>query len=279
MLDPRKLITKYNVKPNHDAGQNFLVDRTALRQIVEAADLTDQDEVLEVGPGLGVLTEQLVAKAKLVVAVELDRQMMYVLKKEFRQTENLILINDSILKVAPSRIVDNFETKEYKIVANIPYNITAHFLRQFLETEFRPRKMVLLVQKEVAERVTARAGKMSLLGVSAQFFAEPKIVGLVPAKSFYPVPRVDSAILVFDVTGPRFEIDEKIFFQTVRIGFSAKRKQLKNNLAAGFRLSANEVEQFLLAAGLKSTVRAQELAVEDWARLAGVISQGMKEMI
>ncbi|PIR94237.1 ribosomal RNA small subunit methyltransferase A [Candidatus Falkowbacteria bacterium CG10_big_fil_rev_8_21_14_0_10_39_11] len=266
-MNVRELIKKYNVKPKRSAGQNFLINPEPLHQIVKAAELTDQDDVLEIGPGLGVLTEELLPRVKRVVTVELDRSLIYVLKKQFKRAENLTIINNDVLKLPIEEIVDNFEGEKYKIVANIPYNITSHFLRKFLEHDLRPTKMVLLVQKEVAERVVAEPGKMSLLALSVQLFAKPRIVTIVGAKSFFPAPKVDSAVLDLEVTGPRFEVDQKRFFQLSKIGFSAKRKQLKNNLSAGLRISSDEIGQKLQELGLKETVRAQELSVENWADL------------
>jgi len=306
--------------------------------IIKAADLDKDDIILEVGPGLGFLTVKLAKIVKKVIAVELDDKLVKVLKGRLEKQGigNVKVVNEDILKITPPltpplpKSFDGVKIRGgelkgrgYKIVANLPYNITSVFLRKFLSAEIKPELMVLMLQKEVAERIIAEPGKMSLLAVSVQFFAEAEIVEIVSANNFWPEPKVDSAIIKLTPFPPslasrklersgqppsrsccsrdfardrhgreelskkelnklkkvpsptkyEWERDrvraEKEFFRLVRIGFSSKRKMLKNNLANGYHISAEQVEQKLKKANFSLKVRAQELAVKDWLKLLG----------
>lgn len=263
------LLKKYKISPCRSAGQNFLIDDNILRKIVATADLKTSDNVLEIGPGVGVLTQQLVAIAKKVIAVELDKSLFFVLKKEFKGVKNLELINDDILKLTEAVLNKLFNGEPYKIVANIPYNITSFLLRKFLEQfEYKPTEMILLVQKEVARRIVAKPGDLSLLAVSVQYFSEPKIIDYVSKNCFFPAPEVDSAIIKLKVKNLKFDKDKtKKFFRIVKIGFSAKRKKLLNNLSNGLKIDREIVRQVLISCGLKETVRAQELSLEEWIKI------------
>jgi 16S rRNA (adenine1518-N6/adenine1519-N6)-dimethyltransferase len=183
-----------------------------------------------------------------------------------KEIKNVEVINEDILKFSPA----NYKLQNYKIVANLPYNITSIFLRKFLESEKKPEFMTLMLQKEVAERICAQPGKMSLLSVSVQFYAKPEIIQIVPKEDFWPSPEVDSAIIKI-ISHPKLllnkEKEEKDFFRLVKFGFSAKRKMLKNNLAAGFKIDQTEVENKIVKAGLNSKIRAQELLINDWLKL------------
>lgn len=269
-----EILKKYNIEPDRRRGQNFLIDNNILEKIVNAAKLKTTDNILEVGPGAGVLTEKLIAKAKKVVAVELDKSLYYVLKQEFREAKNLELIKDDILDLHEENLKKLFNNEKYKIVANLPYNITSFFLRKFLELfEFKPAELILLVQKEVAERLTAKPKKMNLLAISVQFFTQPEIIDHVSKNCFFPKPKVDSAIIrlkMKDVGLKKQEI--KQFFRIVKIGFSAKRKQLLNNLINGLGLRREKVAEALKEVGLKTTVRAQELSLADWEKLSRILS-------
>jgi len=259
-------LKKYNIQPRREAGQNFLIDNNILEKIVAAADLKSGDNVLEIGPGVGVLTEKLIEKAKKVVAVELDKNLQYVLKQEFRKVKNLELINGDALKLHEEDLKKMFNDEPYKIVANIPYNITSLVFRKFLEQfDYKPSALVLLVQKEVAKRICERPGDMSLLAVSVQYFSEPKIIDYVSKNCFFPKPEVDSAIIKLKVKDLKIDKEEiKKFFRIVKIGFSAKRKQLLNNLSNGLKIDREVVRQALTACGLKETVRAQEISLDEW---------------
>jgi 16S rRNA (adenine1518-N6/adenine1519-N6)-dimethyltransferase len=267
-MDVFDLLKKYNIEPRRSAGQNFLIDQDILKKIVETADLKQRDNVLEVGPGLGVLTEQLVKNAKKVVAVELDRSLFFILKKIFKAEKNLELLNEDILELDSARLANLFSREPYKIVANIPYNITASFLRKFLEIDYPPQEMILMVQKEVAQRICAQPGELSLLGVSVQFYSKPQIIHYVPKSCFFPKPEVDSAIIRVILKKQKLKPDEvKQFFRLVKIGFSAKRKQLQNNLTNGLHCDRDAMKDLVKKLGLKETVRAQELSLEEWRSL------------
>jgi 16S rRNA (adenine1518-N6/adenine1519-N6)-dimethyltransferase len=248
------------------------LDTAVLDTIVQAADLHADDQILEVGPGLGVLTEVLLPRVKRVVAVELDRSLAYVMKQQFRGNESLELINHDILTVKAAEIREWFNNQPFKVVANIPYNITSRLLRKLLTMALPPQSLVLLMQKEVAERIIAKPGKMSRLSVSAQFFSYPEIIAPVSRDCFYPVPEVDSAVIRLIVRPEKWPaVDQDHFFRVVRVGFSAKRKQLQNNLVNGFQLPREQVMASLAAAGLKPTARPQELSVEELVKLAEVL--------
>ena len=260
-------------------GQNFLIDKNIARRIAGAADLTEQDNVLEVGPGFGILTQELVKRAKRVIAIEKDKilagqilkvqsfkpELARILKRVQDDTDcGLRIINADILKVPEAELKKLFNNEPYKIVANLPYNITSHFLRKFLEMEYQPRQMVLMVQKEVAERICAKPGQMSLLSVAVQFFCEPEILFFVSRNSFSPAPEVDGAVIrLNNIRRDKFDVDAEKFFKTIKKGFQARRKQLKNNL--GLALSA------MAQLGLKQTTRPQELGMEEWVGLVKTV--------
>lgn len=247
------------MKPKKTLGQHWLFDSTTLAQIVEAAELTDQDTVLEVGPGLGTLTELLVKKAKLVVAVEKDEELAGKLKNNQTATN---------LTVVPADILEfNLTTlpKGYKVVANIPYYLTSKLIRNLLESANPPSMMVLLVQKEVAERIVAQPPQMSILAFSVQYYAQAQIVAPVAKELFTPPPKVDSAIIkISRRPKPAFDADIKKLFRIVKAGFSSKRKQLRNSLAAGLQLEPAEAEKRLVKIGVSSQARAQELNLSQW---------------
>ncbi|MFA6306643.1 MAG: 16S rRNA (adenine(1518)-N(6)/adenine(1519)-N(6))-dimethyltransferase RsmA [Patescibacteria group bacterium] len=265
----KELCRLYDIKPARSKGQNFLIEEEIYDQITAAAGLTSNDTVLEVGPGLGFLTAKLAKKAGRVIAVELDDKLAEVLRIGLaaKGIKNVEVVNGDILKSS----LPSFAKEGYKIVANLPYNITSFFLRKFLsETEIKPELMVLMLQEEVAERITAKPGKMSLLAVSAQFYAKPEIIKLVSRECFWPAPEVDSAIIKLEAKSEKPEVKEKEFFRLVKFGFSAKRKMLKNNLAAGLMINQAEAEDKITKAGFNPKIRAQELAVGDWLKLFAI---------
>ncbi len=267
----KSICRTYGITPQRSKGQNFLISEEVIAEIVEAANLESSDTVLEVGPGLGILTEALIRKVKKVVSVEVDQKLFSFLVAKFAGIKNLELVNEDILKTRNLEL----KTQNYKIVANIPYNITSIFLRRFLSNEPKPSSMVLLIQKEVGERICALPGKMSLLSLSVQFYGQPEIVGVVDKEKFWPQPQVDSAILKISAIKSQKEIvqwlgeiSEKEFWQLVKIGFSARRKQLAHNLAAGLRISGQPLKLALKKAGFDPKIRAQNLSVNDWLHLA-----------
>lgn len=230
--------------------------------MVKTAKVSDKDIILEIGPGLGVITKDLANQAKKVIAIEKDPKMVEILKEILGQEKNIEIIKADALKI------DLSPWQDYKVVANIPYYLTAPLIRRFLEAESPPQKMVLLIQKEVARRISAKPPKMSLLAVAVQFYSRPKIISYVSKNSFWPAPKVDSAIIeIKNIKQPK-DIDKDKFFQIARAGFSAPRKQLINNLSKGLNLDKEKIKNLLDKAGLKPEARAESLSVEEWIKIA-----------
>jgi 16S rRNA (adenine1518-N6/adenine1519-N6)-dimethyltransferase len=252
-------------------GQNFLVDEQALLQIVAAADIQPTDTIVEIGPGLGVLTAELSKRAGKVIAIEKDDKFADVLKTQYLNS-NVEIVHQDALNFEPNTY--GLIAESYKLVANIPYNITSLIIRKFLEEEDKPEMMILLVQKEVAERIIAEPGDMSLLAVCVQFYAEAKIVAIVPKESFFPVPKVDSAIIKLKVKNQKHKVQSREFFRIVKFGFAAKRKTLENNLSAGMHIKKDDARDIIKKAGFEAKIRAEDLSVEDWIRLFEIIKEG-----
>lgn len=271
-MDPRLLLRQFDIKPKKSLGQNFLVDEGAAARIVTAANLVPDDVVLEIGPGLGGLTRHLAANAARVVAVELDQRLIPVLEHTLAAYPNVELVHGDILQLDPASLLP----PTYKVVANIPYYITSALLRHLLEAEARPLLMVLTVQEEVARRIVAAPGDMSLLAVSVQFYGRPRIVTRLKAGAFYPRPKVDSAVVQIDLdpgTRPALGVtDVHLFFQLVQAGFSQRRKQLRNALVGGMGRSRAKVDAALAQAGIDPRRRAETLALEEWATLSQTFS-------
>ena len=255
-----------------------MVDESVLGKIIVAADLGVDDVVLEIGPGFGVLTRELAGRVKKVFTVEIDKKLVKVLGKELRDFKNIEVINDDALKLE----IRNWKLERYKLVANLPYNITSAVLRKFLAEEPRPELLVLMVQKEVGERVCAGPGEMSLLSLAVQFYGRPEIVDFVSRKSFWPVPEVDSVIIKItpkeagEISRLTPGAGEKEFFRLARIGFSSRRKQLQNNLANGLGMENKKIKKILEKLGLNPLVRAQDLSVEDWGRLTKILKEEIR---
>ncbi len=275
----KNLLRTAGFKPKDYLGQNFLVDKAALHAIVAAADLKSTDVVLEVGPGLGVLTSELIKYAKQVYAIEKDFNLVAFLKKQFKSIPNLNIINEDILKFH----VEKFIQGDYKVVANIPYYLTSKLFQIFLEREHQPKLLVLMVQKEVGERVVAAPGELSILGISVQIYADVEIATvkipdqvrdgfgektpplIIPKTSFWPMPKVDSVILRIEPKNKYPEIeDKKLFFRIIKTAFAGKRKQIKNTITD---------VQALQKAGIDPTLRPQDLSIEDWIRLYQVFDK------
>jgi 16S rRNA (adenine1518-N6/adenine1519-N6)-dimethyltransferase len=266
------LLRRFGLRAKKGLGQHFLVDEGVLGLILSTAQLTLKDVVLEVGPGLGVLTRELAKQAGWVLAIELDDKLAAILKQSLSSFKNISIINEDVLKVEPGALLSEAKiekpSENYKVVANLPYYITSPVLRHFLEAGVKPQLMVVMVQKEVAEEIVAKPGRMSLLSVSVQLYGEPAIAGYVPAQSFYPAPEVDSALLkIVPYSRPPVDIETESFFALVRAGFSASRKQLVNSLAQGLGVSKPEVLSLLEKAKIVPQRRAETLTLEEWARL------------
>ena len=261
----RALLRQYGVVPRKEIGQNFLIDPRVLRQIVSAADLGPDSVVVEIGPGSGTLTEALAHSAGQVIAIELDERLVNLLRDRFASTSNVKIVQSDILRVDLSALLGSVGA--FTVVANLPYHITSAVLRYLLESPTKPQSMVVMVQREVAERIVAPPGKMSTLSVSVQFYGEPRLIGGVPARAFYPRPAVNSAIIRIDVyNSPPTQVkDVDRFFRVVRAGFSQRRKQLRNSLSAGLRLPTETVVNALRGCGIDERRRPQTLAVDEWA--------------
>ncbi|MBI3631488.1 MAG: 16S rRNA (adenine(1518)-N(6)/adenine(1519)-N(6))-dimethyltransferase [Candidatus Staskawiczbacteria bacterium] len=283
----KELLAKYETKPSKGMGQNFLVNKSVLKKITESADLKSKDTVLEIGPGIGTLTAELANVVKKVIAVEKDRYMCQILKETLKDYKNIKIINDDILKI------ENYKIKNYKVVANIPYYLTSPLIRKFLETKYPPEFMMLMVQKEVAQRICANppspptnfvehethkkikkthdpklvGGKMSILAVSVQFYATAKIISYVKKENFWPKPKIDSAIIKITPHKNIPPLSAELFFKIVKAGFSQPRKQLGNNLAKILKLDKQKINLWLSKNKIEPAQRAETLSVDDWINL------------
>jgi 16S rRNA (adenine1518-N6/adenine1519-N6)-dimethyltransferase len=266
-LDASSLLRQYGLRPKKGLGQNFLQDPDALERILAAAEVRHADTVLEIGPGLGTLTRYLAAAAQEVIAVELDARLFPALESVLAPYDNVQLVQGDALAVD---LAEWIRASGYLVVANIPYYITSALLRHLLENEKKPRRLVLTVQSEVAERICEGPGKMSLLALSVQVYGQPSIAARIPAGAFYPAPKVDSAVLVVEVfDSPRLpEHLLDIYFQLIKAGFSQKRKKLRNSVSAGMHQSKTETEKLLWAADIDPQRRAETLSLEEWGRLS-----------
>ncbi len=256
-------LDRHDLRPSKGLGQHFLTDPVALDRIVAAAELTPDDRVLEIGPGLGHLTRRLVDQAGEVVAVELDPRMVAALGEELGHQSNLRIVQGDILELDVAQLMGG---RAFKVVANLPYYITSAVLRHLLEAAVRPSLIVVMVQREVAQRIAAQPGDMSLLAVSVQFYGRPRIMARVPPGAFYPPPKVESAVVRIDVfPEPALPVEDvEGFFRLVGAGFAQRRKQLKNALAHGLERPVDQVVSALQRAGVDPTRRAQTLSVEEW---------------
>jgi len=260
----KTFLRSYNLRPKDYLGQNFLADENALQKIIDAAELKSTDTVLEVGPGLGVLTRELAPRVRQVVAVEKDSNLVKMLNVELNNLNNLKIINSDILRFDVAKNISG----EYKVVANIPYYLTSALVRLFLESDNKPERLVLMVQKEVGERIVAGPGELSILGISVQLWADAEIVAQVPRTSFHPAPEVDSVVIKITPCKKYPEItDEKLFFRILKIAFAGKRKQIHNTLTNGLHLDKEQVQELLTAAGIDGVMRPQDLSIEQWIEI------------
>jgi 16S rRNA (adenine1518-N6/adenine1519-N6)-dimethyltransferase len=286
-MDVHDILRRHGIRPSKGLGQNFITDRRILERIVDIGEVDAGDVVLEVGPGVGLLTGLLADRAAAVVAVELDRRMVTVLQSTLAGRDNVRVVQGDILEVDPTRVLlddsgaigdgaidgstatDAAPTPSYKVVANLPYYITSAVLRHLLEARIRPGRLVLMVQREVAQRIVEPPGRMSLLSISVQIYGEPRIAMHVPAGAFYPRPKVDSAVLDIRVyPQPLVPDDERDrFFRVVSAGFGQKRKQLHNSLTHGLHIEREQVLAGLAAADIDPERRAQTLSIAEWISL------------
>lgn len=265
-LNVPALLREYGLQPKKSLGQNFLVDPNGLEKVIQAAGIGADDTVLEIGAGLGSLTLLLAQSARRVVAVEIDRNLIPPLKNVLSACENVQIVEGDVLNLPLEELLPD---DGYLVVANIPYYISSAIIRRLLEAEKRPVRMVLTVQQEVAERICARDGKLSLLALSVQVFGAPRIAARIPAGCFYPVPDVDSAVLTIALYPQPLIALEALdaFFKLAHAGFSQKRKTLRNALSAGLGLPAGEIEKLLGTAEIDPQRRAETLSIVEWGRL------------
>lgn len=261
-----ELLRHHGQRPDKRMGQNFLVDEGHLARIVEAADVGKDDEVLEVGAGLGSLTRYLTLAAKRVVAVELDGKLLPILRETLHGQLNVQVVHGDILQL---RLADFFQSSGFLVVANIPYYLTSNLIRHLLEHDPHPARLALTIQREVAQRACARPPEMSLLSLSIQVYGTPRIVHHIPAGAFFPAPKVDSALLVVDLYPeprlPASKIDA--FFKLAKASFAQKRKTLANSLASLPQWTKEQAAARLESAGIDPRRRPQTLTLEEWARL------------
>jgi len=265
----RALLKAHGIRLKKGLGQNFLVEDVYLQRIVEAAGLNQKDEVLEIGAGIGTLTRYLALAVGQVTAVEIDAQLFPLLEEQTRSMTNVKLVKADIMKIP---IADLMARPGYKVVANIPYYLTSNLIRRLLESPARPTALTLTLQQEVAERICATAGQMSLLALSVQVYGQPQVALKIPPSAFYPLPQVDSATLVVDLFKQPLIPPEKIgiFFRLIKAAFGQKRKMLHNALAAGLGMESGWVQDVLLQAGIDPQRRAQTVTLDEWRRLVEI---------
>ncbi|MBI2263344.1 ribosomal RNA small subunit methyltransferase A [Candidatus Berkelbacteria bacterium] len=273
----KNYLRQHNLWLNKKLGQHFLVDRGVLEKILEVSDLTKDDTVVEIGPGLGVLTEELAKKAKLVLAIEKDRKLCELLRQRFKNRKNVKIICDDILFYSLSPLPSS-----YKLVANLPYAITSPIIRKFLETENKPKLAVLMVQKEVGERICAKPGnsERSILTLMVEFYGQAEIIRIVPRAFFFPAPAIDSAIIkIVPLIGLSAYplIASNTFFAIVKAGFSSKRRQIKNSLKNRLELTSHQIDAILKEGKINPALRAEDLTLEDWLALAQIFSKTIQD--
>jgi 16S rRNA (adenine1518-N6/adenine1519-N6)-dimethyltransferase len=265
--NPKSLLKQYQARPSKRFGQNFLADRGIVRKIVEAAEITGKDTVLEIGPGTGELTREIVKAAGKVIAVEKDPRMVQILKGSLRDVVNLKIVQGDIRRLDIREC--GIKEDDYKAVGNLPFYLTAPVIRRFLESEKPPSSMTLVVQKEVGQRICQKPPRMNLLSVSVQVYAEAKIIFYISKKSFWPQPEVDAALI--KITPKDVPIgDTDLFFKIVKAGFSQPRKQLINNLSKGLKIDKRKVAEWLEKNNIQSSQRAETLNIRDWIKISRI---------
>jgi 16S rRNA (adenine1518-N6/adenine1519-N6)-dimethyltransferase len=265
--DWQRLMTELGIRPNKGLGQHFLFERGVVEQMVKQAGVTADSNVLEIGPGLGILTSELVRKAGAVVAVELDRALAAHLRSTFADAPNLTLLEANALSSANAEFFPDGEP--FSVVANLPYAVGTAILRHLLEQPRRPSRLTVMLQKEVADRLVAKPPEMSILSVAVQFFATPRLAFTVSPTVFIPPPKVESAVVILDVhEEPPLPTDlQPLFFKIVNAGFRQKRKQLANSIADVLQLPKAPISTWLSETGIDPMRRAETLSVEEWVSL------------
>lgn len=271
-MNPREHMQSYGLNPKKSLGQNFMHDPNTIEKIVTTARIMPEDTVVEIGPGTGELTARLADYARHVMAIEIDQRLEPVLEERFANTSNVYLVFQDILETDVVSLVGN---KPFVVVANVPYYITTAILQHLLEREHRPKRIVITMQYEVAERICAKPGDMTLLSNSVQYYGEPEIVSKLSPAVFWPRPNINSAILRIETfEQPRVAVpSDKLFFRVVKAGFSQKRKQLRNALSGGLQVKSKVAKAYLDAAEIDHRRRAETLDLEEWARLTHAVAE------
>lgn len=283
-LAPKKMkqvLAKHDFKFKKSLGQNFLTDKNILQKIVTAAEVSEEDVVLEVGPGAGALTQALAEKAFQVMAVELDQTLLPILKETLQDYPNVVVVQGDILKLNIQELMSHYPQKRWKLVANLPYYITTPVIMRFLEEKIPLRSLTVMVQKEVAERMAAQPGgkDFGMLSVSVQYYTKPRLVTIVPKTVFVPQPEVDSAVICLAMREkPAVEVpSEKDFFRVVKAAFSQRRKTLRNALLGSLGIEKELLEEILAKSGIEGNRRGETLSLEEFAKLAKVWTEYKKE--
>ncbi len=266
----RKVLQRYYARPLKKLGQHFLINKGVLAAIMKAAEIKPYESVLEIGPGTGCLTIELSKKAKNVLAIEKDAKMVEILKETLADCKNVKIVHGNALKLTGDTTVDG----KYKVVANLPYNIASRVIRIFIESK-KPPEMVLMVQKEVGQRICARPPDMNILACAVQFYAEPKILRYVSRKSFWPQPRVDAAIIKITPTATKENgspVFRRRFFKIIGAGFSHPRKQLISNLFRGLKMERGSINNLLLRCSVNPSLRAENLNISEWINVVKMIN-------
>lgn len=271
VTDIKKFLRRSGLKVKKSLGQHFLIDNSVLETIMKSAEPTPLDNVIEVGPGLGILTLQLARQVKHVIAVEIDTELASLLKNKCKSITNITVVNADILQTSPVQLLNG--EGQYKVVANLPYYITSPILQHFVRASLKPTLMLVMVQKEVGQAIIATPGQLNILAISLQLFTKPEIVEYVPSSSFYPAPKVDSVIIRFTLLSkPAVDINDiEDFLYFVRCGFSAPRKQLRNSLAHGLRQKPADILPLFEKAHIESQRRPETLSIKEWERLYMII--------
>lgn len=273
MQETKLLLKKFGLKAKKNFSQNFLIDEHILYTIVKSAEIKKNEKIIEIGPGLGLLSRALLNEGVEVFAIEQDRDMLSILRANFALEKKFHLLDGDALKILNDFKTYNLPPTTYKLISNIPYAITGKLLRLLMDLENKPELMILMLQKEVAERLVAPSGELSILGVLSQMSWDIKIIKTVSKHCFYPAPKVDSAVVLFMPKNIKLAPS---LVRIIKIGFAARRQTLANNLTAGLGLNKQKVEEIIESCGLKKLCRAQELTLENWLGLEQKISRIIK---
>ncbi len=261
----KKLFQEKNIRPLKSFGQNFVISEKILEKVIESANLCPKDIVLEIGAGPGNLTKKIARRVKKVIAVEKDKRMIAILEETLKNFKNVKIIEGDALEFEPKS--HRLRADNYKLIGNLPYYITSAIIKKFLETENRPSQMVLMIQKEVAQRICSQPPKMNLLALSVQFYAKPRIIAYISKNCFWPKPKVDSAIIKLNIKGKNLKNNKDIFFKIIKAGFAHPRKQLANNLSSELKLDKERIKSWLLKNKINPSQRAETLKEKDWLNL------------